>query len=200
MKILLTFVVPVLVAFTLVQAGVSTPSLDFASVAPKRQTVMLTPTTSPANLTECQTPAYNNCSFYAVCLESQFHCGPTGYPIGYGQYYCTKFQNESSLFDAAGVTWMENTMHCLQEALVPIAQNDAGNVTCASLKTTAFSTHAPCYVKEGLCTLSPQDWVAIFEVVGVSALISNWDAFKASIEAASDCAEFFAWMVVHEFF
>lgn len=87
---------------------------------------------------------------------------------------------------------MLNTMKCLQDTLIPEATGDADAVkTCDELKDKAFNSHAPCYLKNGLCSLPPSDWEVIVSIVGLQTLFSSWDAEKATLEAAGGCLEFF---------
>ena len=37
-----------------------------------------------------------NCDFYTQCVEQRFQCGLNGYPLGYGDLYCHRFQQQSS--------------------------------------------------------------------------------------------------------
>ncbi|KAF7984006.1 hypothetical protein HWV62_17494 [Athelia sp. TMB] len=178
-----TFILPVLLGIAFVHSSV----FPRQSVGP--------PSTAP----ECISPPLDSCTFYADCLESRYHCGPTGYPIGYGQHFCTQFVANESLLDPAGQTWMVNTMHCLQLALVGDAI-DANATTCSALETQAFGTHAGCYVSNGLCTLGIHDWEAIIEIVDIKTLFESWDAFKATLEAAGDCAAFIAWLIIKDLF
>ncbi|KAF9240394.1 hypothetical protein BU15DRAFT_87629 [Melanogaster broomeanus] len=136
----------------------------------------------------------DQCSFYVTCLESRYHCGPNGYPIGYGHNFCQKFSTERSKLNAPGQKWMTDTMHCLQMVLVPDAI-DVNATTCNALKDQAFASHAGCYTSNGFCTLGVHDWAAVLEIVDVTTLFSSWDAFKATIETAADCIEFYAYMV-----
>ena len=92
---------------------------------------------------------------------------------------------------------MVNTMHCLQSSLVPDAI-DSNATTCSALETKAFGTHAGCYVSNGLCSLGILNWEAIIEIVDIKTLFASWDALKATVEAAGDCAEFIALMVAKE--
>jgi hypothetical protein len=39
-----------------------------------------------------------NCDFYTQCVEPKFQCGSDGYPLGYGNRYCNKFDEESNCF------------------------------------------------------------------------------------------------------
>ncbi|KAJ7772014.1 hypothetical protein DFH07DRAFT_213308 [Mycena maculata] len=147
--------------------------------------------TTPAE--ECLHPPPDSCTFYADCLESRYHCGPDGYPLGYGQKYCLKFQTQRTTLSARGQTWMLATMHCLQESLVPDAIGAANaTTTCAALEHMAFATHAGCYVDSGLCQLPPSDWLAVLEIVDIKTLFDSWDATKATLIAGTDCLEFFA--------
>ncbi|KZP24755.1 hypothetical protein FIBSPDRAFT_856524 [Athelia psychrophila] len=179
----LAFILPILLGIALVQSRV----FPRQSIGP--------PSTDAA----CLSPPPDTCTFYADCLESRYHCGPTGYPIGYGQRFCGEFVGNKSLLDTDGQTWMVNTMHCLQLALVPDAV-DANATTCPALETQAFGTHAGCYVNNGLCSLGIHDWLAIIEIVDIKTLFDSWDAFKATVEAAGDCAAFIAWMVAKGLF
>ncbi|KAF9228276.1 hypothetical protein BS17DRAFT_773401 [Gyrodon lividus] len=148
----------------------------------------------PSTDVACTNPRMDQCSFYATCLESRYHCGPDGYPIGYGQKYCQKFSDERSNLDAQGQKWMIDTMHCLQFVLVPDAI-DANATTCNALKDQAFASHAGCYTSNGFCTLGVHNWVAVLGIVDITTLFSSWHAFTAMIEAAVDCGEFYAYMV-----
>ncbi|KAJ7655696.1 hypothetical protein DFH06DRAFT_1132781 [Mycena polygramma] len=153
----------------------------------------------PVQSDECLHPPPDSCSFYADCLESRYHCGPTGYPLGYGEKYCTKFQANRATLSARGQVWMLATMHCLQEALVPdaIAAPDA-STTCAALEDKAFGTHAHCYVSSGICKLPPSDWAAVLEIVDIETLFDSWDAFKATLLAGTECLEFYAFLVARD--
>ncbi|KIJ65779.1 hypothetical protein HYDPIDRAFT_174667 [Hydnomerulius pinastri MD-312] len=136
----------------------------------------------------------DQCAFYTTCLESRYACGPTGYPLAYGHKFCQMFTDQRNKLDAKGQQWMLDTMHCLQLFLVPDAI-DARPTTCAALKDEAFGSHARCYTRNGFCTLGVHDWAAVLEIVDITTLFSSWDAFKATIEATADCAEFYEYMV-----
>jgi hypothetical protein len=93
---------------------------------------------------------------------------------------------------------MLNTMHCLQTTLVPDAIGTA--TTCQALRDQAFASHARCYVDNGLCSLGIHDWSAILEIVDIRTLFESWDAFKATLEAGMECAEFLAFMIAKDLF
>lgn len=143
---------------------------------------------------ECSNPTYGSCTFYADCLESRYHCGQSGYPIGYGQHYCEAFTAAGSKFSLQGQEWLAHTMHCLQAALVPEATGE-DEATCNALADKAFATHAACYVNNGLCELFPTDWAEIVTIVGWT-LFKSWDATKSTFQAAGNCAALAAWILL----
>src|SRR5437762_8062672 len=68
---------------------------------------------------ECSAPIRDTCTFYLDCLEDgNYDCGTAGYPIGYGQYYCEKFNAAKPLLSPQGQQWVSDTMLCLQTALI----------------------------------------------------------------------------------
>jgi hypothetical protein len=156
------------------------------------QRSILPRTTSVTN--ECSDPKPNSCNFYSDCLEARLHCGPSGYPIGYGLYYCEKFSALRSQMSAAGQAWVTNTMLCLQSNLVAYGDGSQ-TTTCSALKVYAFGTHADCYVKNGICTLPPTDWVKIIKTVSITELFSSLDALKATLQAVKGCVGFYVWLI-----
>ncbi|PPQ80729.1 hypothetical protein CVT25_001849 [Psilocybe cyanescens] len=159
----------------------------------------------------CSNPPRGQCAFYRDCLESRFHCGSEGYPLGYGEKFCEKFVAGQEKLSSAGQKWMMDTMQCLQRVLVPDAtapdsklklDSDSESVhgtngsdsesflkdrRCSALKEKAFDSHSACYLSNGLCSLSGRDWVQIVEIIGVKTLFDSWDAIKETIEAAEGC-------------
>ncbi|PPQ79092.1 hypothetical protein CVT26_004052 [Gymnopilus dilepis] len=159
----------------------------------------VSPSNSSNNATDlCANPPRGHCEFYRACLESKFHCGPDGYPLGYGEKFCQKFQADQAELSTAGREWMLDTMQCLQRALVPEAESPTGAdqaKSCDDLKEKAFASHAPCYIDNGLCTLSPVDWEHIVAIIGLQTLLGSWDALKETLEAAEGCLYFYAFLV-----
>ncbi|KJA19585.1 hypothetical protein HYPSUDRAFT_168049 [Hypholoma sublateritium FD-334 SS-4] len=138
--------------------------------------------------TQCSDPPRGQCTFYADCLESRYHCGPTGYPLSYGQVYCAKFAAAESTLSAPGQTWMLDTMACLQQTLVPEATGARGAAqTCAALREKAFDSHAACYVDSGLCALGVGEWAKIVRIIGVKTLVGSWSAVGETTRAAAGC-------------
>ncbi|KAF5334242.1 hypothetical protein D9758_017095 [Tetrapyrgos nigripes] len=191
-------------------AGAVDPNINLVIHQPRRPTL-----TIPTN---CSSPPPQTCTFYAGCLEPAFHCGPEGYPLGFGEKFCTKFSLPSNIarLSPKGQEWMYTTMHCLQVALVPMlqAQDDSESEgsssstsmphshsdsdACDNLEKEAFSTHAPCYLSSGLCKLTPADWVVIVEIIDLKTLFQSWEAFESSVQAAEGCLAFFGWVLVNK--
>ena len=107
---------------------------------------------------QCANPAVSaaipdDCSFYSDCLEPTFECGPDGYPMGYGFKYCNRFLEEKDRFSAEGQEWIDGTLVCLKQALVPTVNSPDG-ITCDNVKKTAFDSHVDCYIENGFCDLA----------------------------------------------
>lgn len=97
---------------------------------------------------DCNEMATNEkCQFYSQCLEPKFHCGASGYPLGYGYRYCSKFLNYLDYFTESGQKWVKKVLVCLKKSLNKPFDN------CANLLNTAFDSHPECYVQSGLCEL-----------------------------------------------
>jgi hypothetical protein len=143
----------------------------------------------------CTNPPRGQCSFYAECVESVYHCGADGYPLGYGQKYCDKFSDSIATLSSQGQKWMLDTMECLQLTLVnqsaefkAIASSPLASTTCNVIKETAFDSHSKCYLDSGLCSLPWTDWLAIVNIIDVKTLFSSVDAVKETLQAADGCA------------
>ncbi|KAF4610711.1 hypothetical protein D9613_007295 [Agrocybe pediades] len=144
--------------------------------------------TSDSTESLCSDPPRGQCDFYRDCLEARYNCGPDGYPLGYGEKYCNKFSQSQDRLSAKGQKWMLDTMECLQRTLVPDATGAEGaSADCKALEDQAFDSHSVCYLQNGLCSLEPQDFVAIVEIVGVQGLFGSWDSIKEVVQAAEGC-------------
>ncbi|OQR99324.1 hypothetical protein THRCLA_21850 [Thraustotheca clavata] len=127
---------------------------------------------TPSNLSYCQSPERQTCTFYNNCLEMAHPCGANGYAMNFGSYYCKRFAAFANSFSPNGEEWMYNTMQCLQLQLVPVLNN--ATISCSQIKEYAFASHSKCYVHSGgpsICTLSPfTDWLTVLRVIGVTQL------------------------------
>lgn len=151
------------------------------------------PPTIPAPKPECVHPPRDSCDFYSDCLEDKYHCGPDGYPIGYGLKFCNIFGAAKPRFTAQGQKWVSDTMLCLQTALVPYATDQT--TSCANLKTFAFGTHPRCYVDSGYCDLAKEDLKVIQSLVDPKELFSSLDSIKAVLQTAIECTAVYQWWI-----
>lgn len=147
---------------------------------------------------ECYSPPLPNsdCGFYVDCLEQYFPCGSSGYAIGYGFKYCQRFTSEttSQCMDSAGHDWVNSTLTCLEQALVPIIESEINDISCQSIKLDAFDSHPICYTGGGgsiptsssICFLPPSDVKCILSTIDNEDLFSPL-GLKEDIETARIC-------------
>jgi hypothetical protein len=117
----------------------------------------------------------NDCSFYRNYVQKKFNCANDEYPIGYGEKYCNKFNTlGKSDLSEAGILWRNETLTCLQEALVPTLSENSPIKTCRELDELAFDSHPACYtnINMSICDLSLSDWITIGGVVDAADYLS----------------------------
>jgi hypothetical protein len=141
----------------------------------------------PATCSTC-TPSPTTCDFY-TCLESNYSCGPSGYPIGYGYKFCSKFGESYYSFSPKGQVWVNNVRQCLQESLI---DDMSCNSSCSKIQSDAFGSHAGCYVRTGVCELPPSDWFEILHTVGLKTLLGSSPAILQALQTAEGCADLYA--------
>ncbi|RUP50872.1 hypothetical protein BC936DRAFT_137275 [Jimgerdemannia flammicorona] len=141
----------------------------------------------------CSNPPYQSCKFYLECAEARFRCGKKGYPVHYGNEYCTKFEKGQGRLSEAGNKWMWAVMKCLQDALAPTVVSDKGT-TCKKLDRIAFDTHPYCYVRSGFCSLNLSDMLAVVEIIGWTAFI-HIEAFKQVFYTGGMCGLYYVGLV-----
>ena len=89
-------------------------------------------------------------------------------------------------FSSQGRKWVNAVRKCLQLKLVPVVDTTRDK-TCAELKSAAFETHTPCYLKPdssspSYCDLSIKDQLTVFWTIK-SAFV---DAFGPSLKGLFD--------------
>jgi hypothetical protein len=129
-----------------------------------------------------------SCDYYA-CVEAAIPCGPKGYAIGYGQYYCEKFAKHEAEFSPQGQKWMYDVMQCLQMKLVPVV-NKTMKLNCKELKDYAYDTHPVCYTSkvDSICNLPPKDWRVLVSIIEFKTLV-DIDTIVQMFDVASTCGE-----------
>ena len=139
------------------------------------------------SLTEDET-----CDFYLTCLEDEYHCGPDGYPVGYGHKYCSKFTDHLADFSESGQLWIKKTLVCLKQTLLPLVGKD--DTTCQIIHDAAFDSHPKCYALNGFCDLffdpvhilqNVKGLLNVYEIKDLTQLIS----IKQMVQTAGLCGE-----------
>lgn len=122
---------------------------------------------------------------HILCLEKAHPCGPEGYALAYGKYYCGQFQQYFTSFSSQGQQWVTAVTSCLQEALIPIVDNDDDE--CDEIREYAFSTHAGCYTnpEHSICCILPTDWILIFVVIRKQ--LNNSATWQNLLDVANTC-------------
>ncbi|KAG4067139.1 hypothetical protein HA402_000130 [Bradysia odoriphaga] len=134
-------------------------------------------------------PKPNDCSFYRICLEKRVPCGDDGYALGFGEFYCQAFKENSNRFSAPGQEWLESVMYCLQSVLVPVA-NGKEVMNCIEIREFAITSHYNCYINPGgnhsICTIPRTDWIQLFIII-VNEL-NDPATWELMLEVARTCA------------
>ena len=95
-------------------------------------------------------------TFYEVIDSYLGPWGETGYPIGYGKYYCKLFSDNTKLSaDPQGSQWVKKTTVALQEALRAFIverfkQGRLASLQEPDLRSSAFASHGKAYTDGGL--------------------------------------------------
>ncbi len=136
---------------------------------------------------DCQAPVARTCAFYSACLEPAHSCGESGYAIGYGEKYCSRYDVDNT-FSPAGITWRNAVLHCLQASLVPELAT-ASSMTCDAITTFAFDSHPRCYTEgPSICFLPPSDVLNVVSVIDGQDILSLRSA-KQMASVAGTCVE-----------
>lgn len=116
---------------------------------------------------KCYIPAGTDCSWYKECLETRIACESTNerYAITYAEKYCKLYNDRYARFSDKGKVWIDAVRKCLQESLAYVMYPQS-DVTCQSVKETAFLSHINCYRNPepgiSFCDLSLRDQFRVF--------------------------------------
>ncbi len=141
-----------------------------------------------ANCVNSITPS---CDVYDSCFNK--YCNCTGsdeeYLMSFGKQYCDAFLNEHS-FTSNGNQWRDNTLRCLQEAIVPsIPFTDTKSCNCQEVKKIAYTSHVSCYTQpnSSVCDLPSADIKLIATtIIFNSKFISAMKDYSLGIEQVRD--------------
>lgn len=113
--------------------------------------------------------------FYEEIEEWLGPWGLSGYPIGYGKFYCMQFNGDQKLQgNLVTRNWLRKTTVALQESIRDyivgkIRDGSINTVNNESLKKAAFDSHPKCYDQSGLAlvaTTSPEMIPIIVAIAG----------------------------------
>jgi hypothetical protein len=113
------------------------------------------------------TPRVQSCGYY-LCEEKNHHCGPKGYPLGFGFRFCQVFLNTEKSYSPEAQTWLRKVRVCLMKKFQEA--NAYEERTCREIKTISFRSHVGCYVSTGYCHLKANDKFQIFWALRTSLI------------------------------
>ncbi len=130
-----------------------------------------------AGASECAS-LIGTCDYYQCVEREVLRCGETGYTMGYGYYYCKKFEavrprsfltpHEKELFPVEWPAWLAKTARCLHSAVDEYLSSVPQEGSCEDLREVAFASHANCYTsEESFCFLPPRQIANIGNIISV---------------------------------
>jgi hypothetical protein len=136
----------------------------------------------------CNAPVERTCAFYSACLEAAKPCGESGYAIGYGEKYCSRYDVDDR-FSPQGIAWRDAVLHCLQVSLATELPK-VGSMTCDAITTFAFDSHPRCYTAgPSICFLPFSDITNVIGTIDGKDLLSLRSAKQMASVAATCVAE-----------
>ena len=144
----------------------------------------------------CYSPDGKTCSWYRECLNKAYpQCenGADNYAIKFAEKFCKLYDESYSNFSPQGQRWIDAVRKCLQLKLVPLVDKTRDK-TCAELKSTAFNSHSPCYVKPdesspSVCDLSVDDWQKVFWTIESALYNEKLASLEGFIDVSIGCAK-----------
>ena len=61
---------------------------------------------------------------------------------------------QRSDFSKPAQQWLDDTLVCLKQGLIPDAENDAEDESCTQISSNALNSHVKCFVEHGFCSLA----------------------------------------------
>jgi hypothetical protein len=136
----------------------------------------------------CDAPVARTCAFYSACLEAAKPCGESGYAIGYGEKYCSRYDVDTR-FSLQGLAWRDAVLHCLQVSLVAELPK-VGTMTCDAITTFAFDSHPRCYTEgPSICFLPFSDIANVIGTIDGKDLLSLRSAKQMATVAGTCIAQ-----------
>lgn len=144
--------------------------------------LMLAPLFSAA--AERCVPNVNSCDFY-LCQEQSHHCGPKGYPVGFGHKFCQIYLDTENNYSQEAHGWLRRVRVCLMQEFEKADEQNRSR-SCDMVKSESFRSHVGCYVDTGFCDLKAYDVFQIFWAMKSSA--KHIEIFQDAQGIAKACA------------
>ena len=146
----------------------------------------------------CHSPDGTSCTWYRDCLSKAYpQCKDDDdeYAIKYAEKFCTLYNKNLKDFSSQGRNWVNAVRKCLQLKLVPVIDSTRDK-TCTELKSAAFETHTPCYLKPdssspSYCDLSIGDQLTVFWTIKSAFLGAFWPSLKGLFDVMTECTPVF---------
>jgi hypothetical protein len=128
--------------------GSEGPQVSGVCLCSKSATTVASPAARSTLSPSCYSPDGSDCSWYANCLEALYPCSGTsaGYAVEYATHFCQLYQQNFDMFSQVGQQWINAVRKCLQVSLAPLLRQYV-KPSCKDIRTTAFGSHASCYLK-----------------------------------------------------
>ncbi|GMR45734.1 hypothetical protein PMAYCL1PPCAC_15929 [Pristionchus mayeri] len=124
------------------------------------------------------------CNVYSE-LESFAPCESSGYALNYGLPNCEAFTAKKWLYTTSGKIFLDCTRNCLADFIR--TQIIAKGVSdCATIQSSAFDSHVPCYVDCGFCEVFPPNVIPFALTYRLSDFLSA-QALKQVSQITSSC-------------
>uniref|UniRef100_A0AC34QSR9 Uncharacterized protein n=1 Tax=Panagrolaimus sp. JU765 TaxID=591449 RepID=A0AC34QSR9_9BILA len=135
-----------------------------------------------------------NCNKYKCLDDSKAHCGPQGYLMGYGLYFCNRYYEYYNNFNADGQAFIDCVRPKLLDFIDDYINQVSGKVDCGDLYNKAFDSHVQIYADCNFCYIFYFNPVQITKVIYQSIVGSKitLDAWKQIVTMVAKCNEVYA--------
>ena len=120
----------------------------------------------PVNRSQLSCDIYDQLNRHSNCD------GQDNYLLSYGRKYCYRFLSATD-WTPRGSEWRNETLACLQNALIKNLAKTGADCDCKCLKDFAFKTHVRCYTQQAasVCRLPISDLLTIYRIIDAVDLV-----------------------------
>lgn len=119
------------------------------------------------------------CEFY-INKNTELNCSYKNYLISYGYTYCLRFEETTKHYSTAGQNTLAQIRQCLIDEL------NVSYLTCENARAIGYSSHVPCYIKNGFCQLQTADRMHILLTVYRELFSRVFVQIAAQIQSACE--------------